>query len=311
MFNHETLDWDPEVLGLAGIGRAQLSPLVSVNTGMTGLCRELGARWESLAQIPWYPALGDGAVANLGSGCVDETQVAVTVGTSGAMRVVMPAAEGLQKLPPGLWMYRVDEADGLVGGSLNNGGNVLSYLSQVLQVPASAMRERELAALQPDAHGLTILPFFAGERSPGYRGEARAAITGLSFSTTPTELWRAALEAIAYRFAAIYDRLRLAIPKPRQIVASGAALLHSPVWVQLIADTLGVPVTASGEDEASARGAALLALRALHIVSSLSALPGALGETCFPDPVHFEIYRRARERQELLYHLLLDNAVKI
>ena len=98
MLNHSTNDWDEQVLNIAGIHRAQLSPLRSVSKGLVGLKGEFATRWQALANVPWYPALGDGAVANVGSGCVDATRVAVTVGTSGAMRVVLPAQSGLAKI---------------------------------------------------------------------------------------------------------------------------------------------------------------------------------------------------------------------
>ena len=307
MLNHATKDWDEQVLHIAGIERAQLSPLCSVNASFQGLRAEFAARWQMLANIPWYPALGDGAVANVGSGCVDETRVAVTIGTSGALRVVMDAQKGLQTLPRGLWMYRVDERDGLVGGSLTDGGSILHYFAQLFFGAEREQMQRELETMKPDAHGLTMLPFFAGERSPGYHGDARATLTGWNLNTLPLEIWRAAMEAVAYRFAAIYDLLHPAIPHAREIVASGGALLHSRAWMQILADVLNVSVTASGEDEASARGAALLALRSLDVIPSLATLPASFGETFAPNPAHNEIYQRARERQNSLYHLILKS----
>ncbi len=305
MLNHATLDWDDAALQIANVTRAQLSPLASAYAGQRGLRAEYATRWRALAHCAWLPALGDGALANLGSGCVDATRLAVTVGTSGALRVVMPARQALAELPRGLWLYRVDETDGLVGGSLNNGGNVFAYYANVWQLPAPDVLERELKALPPDAHGLTLLPFFAGERSPGYRGDARAALIGWRLSTTPVEIWRATLEALAYRFAAIYDLLRALTPA-REWIASGAALERSRAWVQILADVLGAPVTVSGEAEASARGAALIALRALGAISNFDALPAALGETMLPRAAYFETYQRARERQKTLYHSLLQ-----
>jgi len=124
-------------------------------------------------------------------------------------------------------------------------------------------------------------------------------------TTTPTEIWRATLEALAYRCAAIYDLLR-GVTSARECIASGAALEHSRVWVQILADVLEVPVTVSGEAEASARGAALIALRALGIISNFAALPAALGETFAPRADFFQTYQRARERQKMLYHSLLQ-----
>ena len=308
MLNHATKDWDAQVLHIAGIERAQLSPLLSVNESLIGLRDEFAARWKLLANIPWHPALGDGAAANVGSGCVDETRVALTIGTSGALRVVMDAQRGLELLPRGLWMYRVDERDGLVGGSLTDGGSILQYFGSIFSTYTQGELQAELERMRPDAHGLTMLPFFGGERSPGYHGDARATLTGWNLNTTPLEIARAALEAVAYRFAAMYDLLRAAIPQPREIVASGGALLHSRAWMQILADVLNLSVTASGEEEASARGAALLALRSPGIIPSLETLPASFGETFTPNRARYEIYQHARKRHESLYHLILESS---
>ena len=179
-------------------------------------------------------------------------------------------------------------------------------LTCTLQLPADV--ERQVETLEPDAHGLTVLPFFAGERSPGYHGEARATVAGWNLHTAPAEIVRACFEGIAYRLAAIYELVRAAIPAPGELIASGAALLNSPAWVQILADVLGQPVTVSGEADASARGAALLALEALGASRAAAVAAPAFGQTFFPNAAHHEIYLRARARQEQLYSTLIKPA---
>ena len=215
------------------------------------------------------------------------------------------AAATTFQFPPGLWLYRADERRGLLGGSLNNGGNVYAYLRHILQLPEPEVEELELAGMEPDAHGLTVLPFFAGERSPGYHGDARATIVGLNLETSPIEILRATLEGLAYRAAAIFDLICEAIPAPREIIASGSALLHSAAWVQILADVLEQAVTVSGEEEASARGAALLALEAVGAIRDVGELAPEFGKTLFPNSAHREVYRKARERQQRLYTLIV------
>ena len=102
--------------------------------------------------------------------------------------------------------------------------------------------EDALAGMEPDSHGLTVLPFLAGERAPGWAGHARATIHGLSLATTPLEILRAGMEAVAYRLALVFELLRPMIPRDPQVVASGGALLHSPAWLQIVTDVLGRPV---------------------------------------------------------------------
>ena len=301
LLDRRTLDWYAPLLAHLGIMPAQLGRLVDASVPIRGLVAPFRARWPVLADIPWFPAIGDGAAANIGSGCVDAHTLALTVGTTGALRVVRPS---VAQVPSGLWCYRVDARRALLGGATSEGGNVFAWTRATLRLDAADL-EAALAAMPPDNHGLTILPLFAGERSPGWAGNARATISGITLSTTPLEIVRASLEAVAYRFAMIADTLIAGDPTPPAVIASGGALLRSPLWMQICADTLGIPMTASAEREGTSRGAALMALESLGTISSVVALPAALGATYQPDPVRHAIYRGAVERQRELYEKLI------
>lgn len=300
MLDQITFDWDAEWLSVLPVKREQLPVLADIQDSISGLAPEFARRWPALARVPFFPAVGDGATSNIGCGATDRSRAALTVGTTGALRVVV---EGPVKIPEGLWLYRVDKRRGLLGGSLSNGGSVYSWMTSSLNLPDAAAIETELAAMEPDSHGLTMLPFLAGERSPGYRSDARAAIAGMSLNTTPMHILRAGLEAVAYRFALIYELLGIS-PLARTI-ANGGALLSSRSWVQIMADVLGTPVIASGEPEASSRGAALLALEALRAIPSVEALPPQYGATLEPDAGRHARYERARARQRKLYDKLV------
>src|SRR5262249_30676554 len=156
-----------------------------------GLRPEFATRWPPLAGIPWLPALGDGACSNVGAGCTTAEQAALMVGTSGAMRICLPTET--VAIPDGLWCYRVDGRRLLLGGSLSNGGSLYAWLTETLNLSAAHV-EHELQTMEPDAHGLTMLPFLAGERSLGWVAGARAAIVGLALATRPLDIVRAGLE---------------------------------------------------------------------------------------------------------------------
>jgi gluconokinase len=264
-------DWDGEALALAGISAEQLPPLGDLNAPLKGLLPEYAQRWPGLAKLPWFPAVGDGAAGNLGSGCFSPDRIAVMVGTSGAMRVVYPASQ--VKIPWGLWCYHADYQRFVIGGALSEGGNLFAWMRHNFQLPSVEDSEEELSRLEPDGHGLTVLPFLTGERSPGWNASARAAIVGLSLDTTPLEILRAGLESIAYRFGILHSIMAEALPPAFQIIASGGALLNSPTWMQILADVLNRPVTASAEGETTSRGAALLALEQLGVFGPLPSTP--------------------------------------
>jgi len=303
LLNQREGAWDAEVLDALPISPEHLSPLADLDAPGAGLSGEFASRWPILREALWYPALGDGACSNVGSGCTGPGRLALMVGTSGAMRALCEAPPA--RVPWGLWAYRLDRRRAVVGGALSSGGDVFAWLREVLRLGPAEEVERELAALPPDGHGLTCLPFLAGERSPGWAAHARGAVVGLRLTTRPIEILQAALEAIAYRFALIHELLRQSLPGPAEIVASGGALLQSPAWMQMMADVLGEPVTASAEPEASSRGAALLALEALGHLPDLAAAPAALGPTFRPEPPKHQRYRDGLKRHRALYEALV------
>ena len=306
-------DWDHDLVRFLGIRPEQLPPLGDLGDAVRGLTPEYAARWQALRDVPWFPALGDGAAANVGSGCGDERRVALTVGTSSAVRVIT-AVQGAVP-PDGLWLYLLDVQRAVLGGALSEGGNLLAWLEHTVRITDLASAEQDAARLSPDSHGLTMLPFLAGERSLGWHGEARATIAGVSAHTTPAEIVRAALEALAYRIAIVHERLMTARDahvaaihgQPAgEVVGSGGSLLSSPLFQQIIADTLGVPLHPSRDTEASARGAALLALEALGLIPNVAAITPRTDVPVQPDASRTAIYRKAMQRQEDLYRRLLS-----
>jgi gluconokinase len=253
-----------------------------------------------LAQLPWFPPVGDGMASNLGCGAVTPERLALMIGTSGAMRVMPPAGK-LPTLPPGLWRYQLDSNRCALGGALTNGGSVWAWLEQTLKLSENP------TPLPPDSHGLTVLPFLAGERAPLWRDDLTAAILGISTSTTPDALAQAHLEAVAYRFAALRDFLR-PVALEAELIGTGAGLLASPHWQQILADVLGETILVSSEEEASSRGAALWARECLGLGTIQDAPLPEILHRITPNPAHAETYATARARHEDLLKTLLPPA---
>ena len=243
----------------------------------------------------WYPALLDGVCSNLGAGCVTRRRAALMVGTSGAYRTLYETERPQPR--PGLFLYRADERRVLEGGALSDGGNLHRWLQGILGPDED---EDSLAERDPTDHGLTFLALLGGERSPGWHAHARGAVRGLRFETTPRDLRQAALEGVAFRFAAVAELL----PEVEEVVATGGALEHSPAWCQFMADALARPITLSAVPEASLRGAAAATLARLG-----KTVPEApLGRTFEPRLDRADEYREARERDRTLYEAVTQQA---
>ena len=244
---------------------------------------------KRLPQLADVPLWSDAACSNAGAGCTTRERAALMVGTSGALRVLYESERPQPK--PGLFLYLADERHVVEGGALSDGGNLHEWLGQTLADASGSLAERD-----PRDHGLLFLPFLGGERSTGWNPDARGAVHGLTFETTPLDLRQAAYEGVAFRFAAVADLL----PGLREVVATGGGLLHDRDWIQVMADGLARPVTISAVPEASLRGAAVLALGRL----GQDAAEAPVGEVVEPRADRAEAYRTAREAQQRLYDAL-------
>ncbi len=236
----------------------------------------------------WYPALIDGACSNLGAGCTGRGRAALMVGTSGALRVLYETERPQPR--PGLFLYLLEDGWAVEGGALSDGGNLFAWLGETLASPVGSLAGRD-----PRDHGLTFLPFLGGERSTGWDPDMKGAIAGLTFASTPLDIRQAALEGVAFRFAAIADLL----PDLEELVATGAGLLHDPDWIQIMADALARPVLVSGVEEASLRGAAVSVLRRLGHEPVDPPVAGVYR----PREEVAAAYGSAREEQRRLYEV--------
>jgi gluconokinase len=293
-----TARWDAALLKLLDVRPEQLPEL---GVAGEGLVHQFAVRWPDLASVPWVCAAGDGALANLGSNCVDRTQRALTVGTSGALRVLY---RGLPKrVPDGLWCYRLDRERVVVGGALSNGGNLYAWLTRTLAVERASL-EKQVRKLKPASTGLTFVPLLAGERSPGFASHATGSIAGLTQATTAVEIVRAGLEATAIEFGGVDQRLDGVLPGAKRLIANGAGLLASPAWMQIMADAIGKPVAESKAKEASSRGAAMLAAEHIGALDS-DKMKAEVGRTYAVDRTAQAAYEVAAARQAEMYRLLI------
>ncbi len=293
-------DYCEELLDVIGIGRDQLAPVDSLDEPRRSLRSQFATRWPLFNEIPWYPAYGDGACNSVGSGCTTPKQFALMVGTSGAMRVVVRQKH--VTIPAGIWCYRVNRERAILGGAISNGGEVFRWITRTLQLPRDA--EDQIARREPGTHGLTMLPYFAGERSPYWRPELRAAITGMSLATKPLDILQACLESVSLRFKQIYVLLTRPFPEPEQVIASGGALLRSKAWLQMMTDALKHPIVECAVPEASSRGAAMLAAEQMGILPDLGDVPLQLGVTAEPSAENGSIYQQMFERDARLFEAL-------
>ena len=304
LFNQHTCDWDRDLCEGLGIRIEQLPEIAQPGQTFQLCFVDHVSRWPWLEGAAWFPAIGDGAANNIGAGCVSPDRVTLMIGTSGAMRVLF-TGKPPPSLPAELFCYRADRDRVVVGGALSDGGGLYRWMKDTLLLNYDGDDlEQALAAMEPDAHGLTILPFWSGERATGWSTSAKGSIVGLTAQTKSIDILRAGMEAVCYRFALLAKALDKVAPQAK-IVASGNALISSTAWAQMIADVLGRRIEISEISEASSRGAALLALEAAGKIDSIETAEPEFAAACEPDMSRHARYAGAIERQQRLYEKLI------
>ncbi|MCL4466625.1 MAG: gluconokinase [Chloroflexi bacterium] len=315
--NMEAKDWDAEALAMAGIGRERLAELVEPTTLIQGLKPEFAREIGVSAAVPLAVGSSDGTLSSLGSGAVAPGQMTAMIGTSGAVRAITdrPVVD-----PRGrTWCYYLADDRWVPGAAINNGGIVYRWLrDDILRVPEAAREDAyqamdEAAARVPaGAHGLVFLPFLAGERAPFWNADARGVLFGLSLRHGQGHLVRATLEGVAYRMFSIFAALRDIAGPPHEVRAAGG-FTKSRLWLQILADIFGVRLHVPVVAEASAWGAAYLALMGLGVYRSIDQmLPLVPIASQVPfDPASHDRYQRLFELYMRLYWHLQDQFTEI
>ena len=275
-----TGDWSGEALRVAGISPVQLPPVAPV-TGLTGTLTPAAAAELGLPErTPVFAGGADGPLANLGVGAVVPGTAALSIGTSGALRVAARAprvdAEGRT------FCYSLTDDLWVVGGATTNGGVVLRWLAENLvpdltfvagelgDVPEEPLLD--LAARVPaGAEGLLVLPHLLSERAPQWSALTSGVVVGLQRRHGRQHVVRAALEGVCQQLALVADSVEHAGSEITEIRATGG-FARSALWRQVLADVLGRPLSfAAGGQEGSSFGAALVGHHALGNLDMLEA----------------------------------------
>jgi gluconokinase len=289
--------WDEQALALGRVSDSQLPPLVAP-TDRVGVLQAPAAAATGLpAGLPIIAGAHDGGLANIGAGADLPGAAAISVGTSGAMRIVTdaPQLDSLRRS----WCYLLLPGRWLVGGAINNGGLAMAWARDQFYNDVAGDWQARTRQLMDEAErapvgagNLLFLPYLAGERTPHWDSSARATLHGLTLAHGRAEVARAVLESVAYCLRDVWEVLQEAgvpadIDVALPLTGNGA---NHPAWMKIIADVLGMPIRALPEVDASAIGAALIGAAAIGLSPDPErALPPPV--IYRPDPAPQALYR--------------------
>lgn len=342
LFGLDAGTWDAEALAVAGIDETLLPPLVEPTQALDVPAEALRAVGLP-ADCVVVAGGGDGVLQTIGTGCTRPGPMVAMVATSGAVRSVVQRP--LTDAHGRTWCYYLADGRWVAGAAINNAGIVYAWLRDQLagaardvggrlaggadsgavsgavgqsqQAAASPAApdgelsfddlERWAASVPAGADGLVFLPYLAGERAPNWNANARGLLFGLSLAHNYRHLARATLEGVAYRMRTIYEPMVDVAGPPQEIRAAGG-FIKSALWMQIVADVLGQPLTLVDSPEASALGAAMLAMRGAGIVQRFEDLEALVstGDTIMPVSATHARYARLYDLYQQLYSRVGD-----
>ncbi|MFP5342139.1 MAG: xylulokinase [Candidatus Limnocylindria bacterium] len=259
LFDLAARDWSAEITDALGIPRAWLPPTFE-GPAVTGRIGSAAAEATGLrAGTPVVAGGGDQAANAVGVGAVTPGIVALSLGTSG---VVFATTASPLRDPAGqvhAFCHAVPDRWHLMTVMLSAAGSLRWFRDALApEVPFGELAAAA-GAVSAASEGLYFLPYLTGERSPHPDPLARGAFVGLTVGHDRRHLTRAVLEGVAFGLRDGLDQmLATGMPRPAQVRASGGGTA-SPVWMQILADTLDVELATVSTTEGAAYGAATLA----------------------------------------------------
>ncbi|MET9312923.1 FGGY family carbohydrate kinase [Kribbella sp. NPDC003505] len=246
LYDLTTLDWSDELLEAFGVPRAALPDVRPSNAGF-GVTKGVPGLADG---IPIVAVLADSHAAMYGQGCAEAGLVKATYGTGSS---VMTPVDGFE--PDGCTLaWLTDRPVYALEGNIVSSGAALAWTADLLGLPDVGALTA-LAGTVPAAEGVVLVPAFAGLGAPHWDRDARAALTGMSSSTTRAHIARAAVDAVAHQICDLADT----IPGPLSSLRADGGATVSDLLMQTQADLLGHPVEAADVPEISALGVAELA----------------------------------------------------
>ncbi|WP_425053548.1 FGGY-family carbohydrate kinase [Psychromarinibacter sp. S121] len=295
---------DPELVALAGLPASAL-PRIAVSHEVIGhVTAEAAAETGLPERLPVMGGAADHIASALAAGIARAGDVLLKFGGAGDVVVATDTARPDARLymdyhlVPGLYAPN---------GCMAASGAALNWLAALLDDEDSPhARLDALAATVPaGADGVLCLPYFLGEKTPIHDPLARGTFTGLSLSHGKAHLWRALLEAVAYGFRHHLEVLtEIGNPPQRVLVSDGGA--RSRVWMQIVADVIGLPVRLLKSDNGSSGGAAFVAAIGAGVVSDWAEVSrlSVAGETLAPNPENRAVYDAGYAKFRALYQAL-------
>lgn len=282
LFNPYTKKWSEEVCHALGIPIEKLPPAYPCTDVIGEITPEAARETGLRAGTPVVICAGDVAVAQSGAGANREGKVHLCIGTATWVGISTATFRNDPEKP--FWgLNHIDPNKYIISGEMETGGGALMWFRDVLcqEEGRQALEEgkssydlltRMAGSVPPGSDKLIFLPWLSGERAPVLDHYARGGFIGLTMSHSKAHMTRAVMEGVAYHIRWICEAMERTGFVINGFNGIGGGC-NSPVWIQIIADVTGRPISVvKNHLEAGAVGAALTVAVGLGIHPNMDAV---------------------------------------
>ena len=294
--------WSREMLDICGITEEQMPRLYESFQCVGTLLPEVAAELGLPADVKACAGAGDNAAAAVGTGVVGAGGCNISLGTSGTIFI----SSDKFGVDPHNGLHAFAHADGgyhLMGCMLSAASCNKWFMEDILGSDDYAGLQ---AQITPDKLGRShvyFLPYLMGERSPINDTSARGTFIGMTMDTSRADMLQAVLEGVAFAIRDSFEVARsLGIAIPRSMICGGGS--KSPLWRQMIADILGIPLDIPVTEQGPGYGGAMLAMVACGVFESVRQAAEELihvKDTVQPDPERMALYEKRYQQFRQIY----------
>ena len=299
--------WSQEMLDICGVRESQLPRLYESYEVVGTLTPEAAKAWGLPESVQVVAGAGDNAAAAVGTGTVKDGSCNISLGTSGTIFIASDKF--------GVDPYNALHSFAHANGRYHLMGVVLSAAScnkwlcdEILQTKDYAGEQKEITLDDLGRNPVFFLPYLMGERSPINDVNARGTFVGLSMDTRRRDVVLSVLEGVAFAMRDSYEIAKaLNIPIQSSKLCGGGG--KSPLWRQIMANVLGLPIEIPVAEEGPGYGGAMLAMVGCGAYPTVEACADALvkvKDVIQPDPEITARYEKQYAKFRLIYPALKD-----
>ena len=310
LFDIEQLRWSYHSLQLCGITTDHLSQPVPTRYIRNDVRKKTATELNIPADTRFCIGASDGCMANLGSMAFEQGVAALTIGSSGAVRIASP--KPVYNYAAMTFNYILDANTFICGGPVNNGGNVVQWLmSRFLNKSSKETEDYTelfdlIAHAPPRSKGLLFLPYLYGERAPIWDEKSCGVYIGIRENHTTDHFMRAAIEGLCFSLYHIIQNIETLTGTIHQLNVSGG-FVRSKLWLHILADITGKKLCQIHTEDASAWGAVLLGMKSTGLIEEYKSIPTKSEMSIEPNIKNHQAYQESYNVFKGLYGLLKDS----